>query len=96
MTHKLNDINEQSASSQLTSMNFSRLLLPELGALRCNGVPLADSGVQKLGVEDWAWTVFRADLLSRERVLSKPEAEDAPDCETSTSQSVITACSQAE
>lgn len=96
MMHKLNDTNEQLASFQLTSMNFSRLLLPELGALRCNGVPLADSGVQKLGVEDWAWTVFRADLLSRERVLSKPETDDAPDCETSTSQLVITACCQAE
>lgn len=48
---------------QLTSINLSRLLLPEPGALRCNGVPLADSGVQKLGVEDWAWTVFSADLL---------------------------------
>lgn len=35
-------------------MNFSRLLLPELGALRCDGLKVlpADSGVQKLGVED--------------------------------------------
>lgn len=96
MKHKLDDINEQLASFQLTSMNFSRLLLPELGALRCNGVPLADSGVQKLGVEAWAWTVFRADLLSRERVLSEPEPEEAPDCKISAPQLVITACCSAE
>lgn len=81
-------MNEQLALFQLTSINLSRLLLLEPGALRCDGVPLADSGVQKLGVEDWAWTVFRADLFSRERVLSEPEAEDAPDCQTSTSQFV--------
>lgn len=69
---------------QLTSINLSRLLLPEPGALRCNGVPPADSGVQKLGVEDWAWTVFRADLLCGGRFLSESEAKEAPDCDAPT------------
>lgn len=68
-------------SKQLTSINLSCLLLPEPGVLRCNGVPLADSGVQKLGVEDCAWTVFRADLLCRGCFLSESEATKAPDCE---------------
>lgn len=82
--HKGNDISGH-LLFQLTSINLSRLLLPEPGALRCNGVPLADSGVQKLGVEDWAWTVFRADLLYRGRFLSESEAKEAPDCEAPTS-----------
>lgn len=72
---------------QLTSINLSLLLLPESGARRCNGVPPADSGVQKLGVEDWAWTVFRADLLCRGRFLSESKAKEVPDCETPTSTS---------
>lgn len=64
------------------------MLLPEREALCCDGVkvPLADCGVQKLEVLDWAWTVLRADLLSRVNLFSESGAwTTPPDYKTSTS-----------